>query len=288
MRYTTRLYVAAGLVCVTSALLAGSASGSQLIDRNAARVRLEVSPDGRTALLTYRANGRLRRVLAWGAIDARPPSTTRRQTEFRLDYSGRRVRGFQNACRPYDGPALKWLVTACRAPDGSYWAVQAWKRLMRPGETATSSRRPVELRLSHWRGPIAQFAFKLDWAYRKYDHVYGRMTYRGRPVHGFESTPRGSPLDAYGRNVYLDTFNSSRGKGWRREAGFLTHRRTGAFCYLVHGKGQTYRATVVGPGVTPDVHWQSTAPGPYDRTRDLQANAEQLDLFAGSDFCRPN
>src|SRR5262249_17027245 len=31
---------------------------------------------------------------------------------------------FHGSCRKYDGPPLAWLVTACNAPDGSYWALQ--------------------------------------------------------------------------------------------------------------------------------------------------------------------
>ena len=57
-----------------------------------------------------------------------------RQISFKLDYSGgwgsRRKdvwRGFRNACRPYDGPELSWLVSACKAPNGSYWALQTWQ-----------------------------------------------------------------------------------------------------------------------------------------------------------------
>ncbi len=37
-------------------------------------------------------------------------------------------RTFRDACRPYDGPALPLLITACKAPDGTYWALQAWQR----------------------------------------------------------------------------------------------------------------------------------------------------------------
>ena len=35
---------------------------------------------------------------------------------------------FHGGCGRYDGPALAWKVVACKAPDGSYWAVQAWQR----------------------------------------------------------------------------------------------------------------------------------------------------------------
>src|SRR5689334_15805759 len=86
-----------------------SAHASQLIDRNASHVRLEVNRRGQ-ALLTYRASGRTRHVLAWNAVNALPSSAGRSQVAFRLDYSGgwgtyhRLVwKTFHNACRPYAG-----------------------------------------------------------------------------------------------------------------------------------------------------------------------------------------
>jgi hypothetical protein len=126
---------------------------------------------------------------------------------------------------------------------------------------------------------------KLNWTRwglsRVYDHLYGYLRYQGKPVHGFRSTPAGVPLDTFGRNIYLDTFNSKYGKGWKRENSFLTHRGTGAFCYGFYphgkrpmGKGERYRATVIGPGVTPDMFWQSDAPGAFDATIDEVANNE--------------
>ena len=33
------------------------------------------------------------------------------------------------------------------------------------------------------------------------------------------------------------------------------------------GSGTRYRATIIGPGVTPDIYWQAAAPGAYDRER---------------------
>jgi hypothetical protein len=145
-----------------------------------------------------------------------------------------------------------------------------------------------ELRLSHWRGPIAELEIKTDWAWRRFDHLYGRLTYLGKPVHGFRSTRFGAPLDTYGRNIYVDTFNSRYGGGWERENSFLAHRPTGVFCYMVRpgGRGQRYRATVIGPGVTPDVVWEGVAPGAFDEARDAEANAEQRRMR--DRLCRPN
>ena len=293
---------AAGLV---AAVLAPAAGASELIDRNAKNVRLAVSSKGE-ALLSYQARGRSRRVLAWGGINAIRPTQARAQVGFKLDYSGgwgtyrRDVwKTFRNACRPYDGPALYWLVTACKAPDGSYWAVQSWQRILpNVGLDATPAQAVWELRLSHWRGALPVLTIKLDWAYRRYHHVYGSFTYLGQPVHGFRSTSAGAPLDTFGRNIYLDTFNSAYGSGWKRENSFLAHKGTGTFCYGLYegqnnsgrppGRGEAYRATVIGPGVTPDIVWQSKAPGDYERSLDVVANEEQRALFTGDRLCKPN
>jgi hypothetical protein len=40
--------------------------------------------------------------------------------------------------------------------------------------------------------------------------------------------------------------------------------------------------------VTPDVYWESTAPGTYNRELDLVANDEQRALVGDSKLCRPN
>ncbi len=276
------------LAALAAATLALEASGSELIDRNTRSASLKVNAAGK-ALVSYRANGRTRRVVAWGAINARPPSRGVPQTAFRLDYSGRGFSG--GSCGAYDGPALPWLVGACKAPDGSYWALQAWQRL-KPNYGGSGG--AWELRLSHWTGPIPVLQVKTDWAYRRFDHLYGWYTYAGSGVYGFRTASSGSPLDAYGRNLYVDTFDSRYGSGWRRENSFVTHRPNGSFCYGFYphgsrptGKGTRYRATIVGPGVTPDVLWEGRAPGPFDRPRELAANQEQKALFAGGAACRP-
>ena len=290
------------LAAVVSALavlaLPATARASQLIDRNARDVKLAVNDKGQ-ALLTYRARKRSWRVVAWGAINAIEPSASQPQVKLRLDYSGGWGRlghdvskRFRNTCQPYDGPALQWFVTGCRAADGSYWAIQRWQRSL-PNYGVVPGHREWDLRLSHWRGELPVLTIRLDWAYRRFDHLFGSLTYHGKPMHGFSSTPSGNPLDGHGRNVYVDTFDSAYGHGWFRENAFLVHNPTGAFCYGFYphgsrpaGKGQKYRATVIGPGVTPDLYWEAAAPGPYDRARDRAANDELRAL--GDHACRPN
>jgi hypothetical protein len=261
------------LLPLSAALLLFSASpafASEIIDRNAHAVRLGVDANGQ-ALVTYTVRGRAMHVRAWGAVNARQPTKSRPQIRFRKDYSGRYWTSFRNQCRPYDGPALAFRVAACTAPDGSYWALQSWRRTLpnfdgRP----RSSLGAWELHLSHWSGPIAKLEAWTDWVYGgRYHHLFGRFTYDGQPVYGFSATPVGSPLDGYGRNIYVDTLDSRYGKGWRRENAFLAHRPTGIFCYGFYpftsrgpGNGAQYRLSAVGPGVTPDV--SITIPGLHD------------------------
>jgi hypothetical protein len=283
-------------VAITFALvalsLAGTADASQLVDRNAQRVRLAVNAKGE-ALLTYRAHGRAQHVLVWGATNARHPTSGKPQVRFRIDYSGRGRYwlSFNGQCRGYDGPKLAFLVTACAATDGSYWAVQTWQTPLpdlglRPW---LPIQRAWELHISHWSGPIAKLEAWTDWVYGvRYHHLFGRLTYDGQPVHGFTATRVGNPTDRYGRLIYLDTFDSRYGKGWKRENSFLAHNPTGLFCYSFlprdptkyqhprgfpstprgPANGSQYRLTVSGPGVTPDV--SITIPGLHDYDRNNQ------------------
>jgi hypothetical protein len=268
---------------------AAPAGASQLIDRNAEGVKLAVNAKGE-ALLTYTSAGKLKHVLAWGAVNALAPTKARPQVAFKLDYAGGygKYRNdywktFGAACGAYDEAPLGWLVAACKAPDGSYWALQSWQRaLPNYGVAATPLQSVWELHLSHWTGELPVLTIKTDWAYKKFDHLYGTFTYNGGGVFGFRSTPAGVPLDTYGRNIYLDTFNSAYGTGWKRENSFLTHRSAGTFCYgfFPHGshpigRGTKYRATIIGPGVTPDMLWQGNAPGLFDPAAEQLATTEQ-------------
>jgi len=285
---------AAAAACLPAAYPT-SADASQLVDRKATDARLAVSADGK-ALVTYRARGRLRHVLATGAINALAPTPGRQQVSFTMLYGrgmkSRRVfRRFANVCSAYDGPPLAWLVAACKAADGSYWALQSWQReLPNYGVKARGGQAARELRLSHWTGELPVLSITPGWAYRgRFDHLYGSFSYLGAPVYGFRTTKRGAPLDRWGRSLYVDTYNSAYGPGWRRENGFLTRRGTGTFCYGFYnrggrvGKGQLYRVTVAGPGVTPDVTWQGAAPGAYDPGRERERGLSGLGPGGGND-----
>jgi len=287
------------VIAVALAAVAG-ANASQLVDRNARDVSLEVNAKGE-ALLTYNDGGRVRHVLAWGAVNAIAPTASRKQVEFDLDYAGGwgkyhrdYWKTFNGSCGAYDGPPLAWKVVACKAPDGSYWALQAWQRGLPNYGVAPSGRQSAwELRLSHWSGALPVLQIETDWSWHRFDHLFGRLTYGGTAVYGFRSTSGGAPLDTFGRNIYVDTLDSAYGSGWKRENSFLTHKAKGSFCYGFYqhsghppGKGTKYRATVIGPGVTPDVMWEGNAPGPYNASADAEANTQQAALQ--DPLCRAN
>lgn len=227
-----------------------------------------------------------------------------------MDYSGGWARfgsalwkNFRSVCGPYRGPALPFLVTACTAPDGSYWALQKWQRSQanrglppfKPGHGA------YELRISHWTGGIARIDAWTDWSYSgRYHHIFGRLTYRDQPVYGFQTTRVGDPTDTYGRVLNLDTFNSAYGAGWKRENGFVAKRPDGTFCYgfvpyggRPAGHGRRYRLASTGPGVTPDVRWEGSGIHDFrpassaDRAHEEQMNRLQRQLAQGSKPCHP-
>jgi hypothetical protein len=291
--------IALAAVVLVVSVQAASAGASTIVDRDASAATLKV--DGRGfAVVGYRAGGKVRHVLAWGAVND--------QTRFKLDYAGgfgafhKPVWKTITQCLPYDGPALGWLVKACKAPDGSYWALQSWQRLLpNQGYKAFSSLQASrELHLSHWSGALPQLDVFLDWAFRgKYHHLFGRYQYNGKPVHGYKSTSTGVPLDPYGRNIYLDVQDSTYGKAWVRENSFLAHKPSGTFCYGFYprasyydktmrpaGNGLRYRATSIGPGVAPDAYWEHEGLTAYDPTYESDMNRLQDELMQSDKLCR--
>jgi len=209
-----RLSVKVIVVCaaLVACVLAGTANASEpFSDSNASFVSLQVNNRGE-ALVTYRRqDGKVRHVLVWGAVDALAPVKGVPQVHFRFDYAGgwgkydkaSYWKTFKNACAAYDGPQLAFFVAACKAPDGTYWALQTWQRNLphrgfAPWLPAQSA---FELRISHWSGEFAQLEVHTDWAFGSAADLFGRLTYRGQPVHGFGTTRNGMPTDGYGRSL---------------------------------------------------------------------------------------
>lgn len=298
------------LGCVVAAALAtgAAAQASQLVDRDAKGVSLKVR--GGVGLLTYSAHGQLRHVLASGAVNARLPDQRVADVRFKIDYtggwasSGRLLwRTFGGSCGAYDGPPLALVVAACKAADGSYWAVQSWQRFqpMRGFPAFRPAHMAWELHLSHWTGPLAALEVSPNWTYGgMWQGLFGRLLYRGEPVHGFRGGVA-KPGASYSRYFYIDTFNSAWGPGWKRAAAKATHNPNGGFCFSFvndrppsgypnreirpAGNGERHRVTVMGPGVTPDVQWEGRGLGRYDAAQDAIYNAVFDRMLARDRIC---
>lgn len=298
-------------LCVLALALAstGVANASQLLGSNVTRISLAANARGE-ALVSYTTEaGARRHVLAWGAVNARAPNPTIPQVKLKLDRTGglgkyRRFvwRTFGDRCRRYDGPALVYLVAACKAPDGSYWALQSWQRIqpMRGFPAFRPAHMRWELHLSHWSGPLAVLQVSPNWGHGgtwgAWEGLFGRLLYGGEAVHGFRGANGG-----YGRYFYIDTFNSAWGSGWKRAAAKSTHNPNGGFCYTFvpdrppagypnrevrpAGSGERYRVTVMGPGVTPDVQWEGRSFGRYDAAQDAIFNRLFDQLLGGDRIC---
>ena len=294
--------------------ISSTSASRPLYDANVKLLSLKVNGKGEALVSYRRSDGSVRHVLAWGALNARPPAEGVAQVRFKFDYAGgwgkyrngKYWKAFKNRCRPYDGPNLPLYVAGCKAPDGTFWTIQSWQRRLpnlgfdpwRPDQTN------VELHLAHWSGELPVLEVYANWTYGgQWQGIFGRLTYLGVPVHGFSATDRGVPKDAYGRNIHIDTFNSVYGAGWKRESGILLHKGTGAFCHsFVPQKpfawypsqemrpaapGERYRVTVSGPGVTPVLQVEVPGLTNGDRARDAEFNAAFDKVMAGDRICAP-
>jgi hypothetical protein len=309
----TRAFLAA--LAVALSLPAASSASAIFGDKDVSNPTLAVNSKG-IALVSYTTNaGLARHVLVWGAVNAiphptDPPST---QQKFQLDYSGgwksqknaRYWKTFKNGCKRYDGPDLPMLVTACKAPDGSYWALQAWQRNLplRGFDPWTAEQKAVELHVSHWTGPLPALEIYQAYTYGNANQgFFGRLVYQDQPVYGTKS-PSATVADTWARNIYIDVFNSDYGQGWKHDTAINTHPTNGAFCYTFtpqappkgypsdkphgNGLGDRYRILVMGPGVTPIVQWEGPKLGPRSASAQTNAAAKFDAILGGDKHCAP-
>lgn len=295
---TRRIVTASLLLALAMPLLgAATAQASQLVTRNPAKLRLVVDSHNR-ALVSYTVKGRRYHTLWWGAKNAIWPDRLHPDSQRKLkrDYSGGGAsfgsgywRHMRNVCGTYTGPSLPMVVKACTMPGGDHWVLQSWKRLMPNGgyrccQKAQQGKR--ELRISHFEGELPVLWLKWNYSTRytwgaghRVDSLYGRYTYKGKGLYGFSSTPSGAPTDSFGILIWVDTFDSRWGNGWRRVNSFLTHKRPGgAFCDTLWpnrygrrhspGNGKRYRAFADGGNPLPVVKWEGPPPGAYNVSPD--------------------
>jgi hypothetical protein len=314
------------LAASTAAALLATAPAAnasrQIIARDATAVALKVDAKGR-ALVSFKAQGKAYKVLAWGALNANaaPAGPKAAQQEFRLDYSGgwktfgrAYWQTMKSVCTRYDGPALRFVVASCKAPDGSYWVLQSWRRsLPNVKPPTTFVQRAYELHLAHFSGALPVLDVGMDWFYNgqpvpggRWQHVYGQLTYKGRGLYGFGTDRYGAPTDKFGVLVYMDVLNPLPRTGWWRYNSWVTHNPKGAtrgdgtpyaggtFCagvfktmFTVLGPwwGERYRYVVSLPGALPTLVVEMPTPGWYDPVADAAANAEQQLMNPPGDNC---
>ena len=222
LRRTTAAVIAvAALVLVT----ASSAWASQIVGRNAKGVGLEINAKG-IALVTFRDGSGLKHILAWGAVNddvefkvdypAARASTThlsgRRSRSRAVRTTGRRSRGRSprarrrtvrtGPCRP--GSACSRTTGACVLEP------------LRPAGSCTSRT---------GRARCRQLAIMLDRQSSGGSTTSLAATREGKPVYGFGNTSTAATrLDDFGRNIYVDTFNSATARAGSARYSFLTHR----------------------------------------------------------------
>src|SRR5581483_9035745 len=131
--------------------------------------------------------------------------------------------------------------------------------------------------------------------------LFGQFLYRGQPVYGTRSTSS-SVSDPWGRNVSIDTYDSSYGSGWRHATQISTHTGDGGFCYTFvpqpppagypsndphgNGLGSRLRAVAMGPGVTPVVQWTgSRLSGSFDAAANAAARSHFDAILGGDGHC---
>lgn len=314
LRLSSRALLALAALAAVLIVAAPSSASRPLYDANVTFLSLKANGKGE-ALVSYRhANGQVRNVLVWGALNARHPAAGVPQVQFKFDHAGgwgkyrdgKYWSRFVNRCRPYDGPALPMFVAGCKAADGTYWTIQSWqRRLPNLGfDPWLPYHSNVELHVAHWSGELPVLEVYPNWTYGgAWQGIFGRLTYLGVPVHGFSATDRGVPKDFYGRNLHIDTLNSAYGAGWKREAGILTHKSTGTFCHsFVPQKpfawypsqtmrppapGERHRVTVSGPGVLPVLQVEVAGLSGGDQARDTEFNATFDRVMTGDKVCAP-
>ncbi|MGN6379955.1 MAG: hypothetical protein ACTHNU_13465 [Gaiellales bacterium] len=330
-------------------LVAPQAIASQMITRDAKypSIKAGVLRGEKVAAVTYYASGAWHHVLVWGAENARPYSTSVHQVEFKVNFSGgygslfgiNAWKKLSNQCvadKPLKS-SLPLAVAACtmKTNPHEHWALQVWQRTLPDAgvKPRTSLQRAFELHVSHWTDAYMPVLW-LKWGWSNagptlhYDHLYGVMSSDAFRVYGHSSTAVGNPTDSYGRNIYVDAQNPVWGHdgayvqpgGWVRFNAFLTHFPRGDFCASVYktnlgvarpgyDAATRYRATAMGPGVTPIVRWSGPPPGTYaaggfpggfsfapvvfpgagrgayDPTQALQLNDEQRSIAGSADTC---
>jgi hypothetical protein len=236
------------LACAALALtIAPSTAGASLkVSAWTSHEHLSIARDG-SAQITWREGGRTRVAVIRG-------SRVSYSSHIGAHRTGRHV-----------APQVAYGIDEVVHPNGTHYAIQRVRRLGQFGSLGAP-----ELRFARWRGAKPQLALTGEWAYHgRFPRVCGTATYHGRAFFGGAHTLGGRPLDAFGRNVYIDVL---RGTRWFRIMGVLT--RPKGFALLIREsswRGSRYRALVPGPNVDGDLAPDVTATAPMPARAEASA-----------------
>ena len=225
------------IAALAFAIAPSTAGASLKVSAWTSHEHLSVARDG-SAQITWREAGRTRVAVIRGD---------------RVSYRGRI--GARHIGR-HVAPQVAYGVDEVVLAGGTHYALQRVRRLGQFGSLGAP-----ELRFARWRGAQPNLSLTGEWAYHgRFPRVCGTATYHGRPFFGGRHTLSGRPLDALGRNVYIDVLRGSR---WFRIMGVLTRPR--GFALLIREaawRGSRYRALVPGPNVDGDLAPDVTASAP--------------------------
>ena len=277
---------------VFAALASPASASTQFGDLDVDFLSLKVNDRGEALVSYRRADGARRDVLIWGAVNAHAPGPRAAAGEVPDGLRRRPAEARLGVCRLVPGP-----VPAVRRPAPRHVRrrLQGARRLLLgvaalAADRADARLRPVPARAPGRRAPRLALDRPAARA-RGLAELDVRRPPAGavRPSHlprrGRARLPDSvwTRSDPYARFVYIDTFNSVYGPGWKRDTGIVTHLRNGAFCYSFvaqapppgypskeprgPGNGERHRVSVMGPGVTPVRAVGGQGPGPLQRSR---------------------
>ena len=245
--------------------------------------------------MTYtRPDGQVRRVLAWGALDAVVPDPSVPQQRFELDYDGRlgqvpqgsatgarsrtcagRTPGPRSRTASRRAPRLTAPTGRSRAGSGSSRCAAS------PASGPCTWRGSCTSRTGRRRSPCSRSRRTGRTAAPSRACSDGCCTGEGPCT--ARRHRRGTPGPRTRATSTSTRSTPSTAPGWKRDGAKVTHVGSGGFCYsfaplaappagypavpTVSGKGERHRVTVMGPGVTPDVQWEArrsahTTPAP--------------------------
>ncbi|MGI9657949.1 MAG: hypothetical protein ACR2OD_03495 [Gaiellaceae bacterium] len=218
---TPRLIALTAAVTTVVALLASPAAGSVLVTKGSfSKPTLKVDSAGNAEVGWRTANGQ-RQTLLFPPTGKNLPGAT---------ISGK------NVLKKAGGVKIPFRVTLKQAPNGTLYALQAWK----PRKGA-----PKELRFSRWTGDPTQLVLGTS-VENDREKLAGAATLGTKGVFGKSLTPGGKKLQTF---VFLDcNACTSGGKGWQRIASRKPAKPSGTFALnvLPSKEGARYRAQLIG------------------------------------------